>query len=82
MVRTHVRLTEPQIEALRRLSAATGQSIAELIRQGVDQIVAVNRQPSPAERRERAKQVAGRFRSGQTDVSANHDRRLAEIFGE
>lgn len=82
MVRTHVRLTEPQIEALRRLSSSTGQSIAELIRQGVDQIVAANRQPSPAERRERAKHVASRFRSGQTDVSANHDRHLVEIFGE
>ena len=34
MIRTQVQLSPEQVEALRRLSAATGRSIADLVRQG------------------------------------------------
>lgn len=37
MVRTQIRLTEDQHTALRRLSAATGRSVADLIREAVGQ---------------------------------------------
>ena len=82
MIRTQVQLTERQLEALRRDSAATGRSVAELIRQGVDQYLAARSELGREERIERAIRVAGRFSSGRSDVSANHDRHLAEAFGK
>jgi Arc/MetJ-type ribon-helix-helix transcriptional regulator len=72
MVRTQVRLTNAQIEALRRLSAATGQSVSELVRNAVDHDL--------AERTKRALRVSGKFSSGLSDVSVRHDDYLAEAF--
>lgn len=79
-IRTQVQLTERQIKSLRHISAQTGTSVAELVRQGIDQYLAGRRGPSPEERIERAIRVAGMFSSGASDVSADHDRRLAEAF--
>jgi Ribbon-helix-helix domain len=80
MIRTQVQLSPEQVEALRRLSKATGRSIADLVRQGVDEVLSAGRRPGPEERLERAKRVAGQFSSGGTDVSIHHDRYLAEAF--
>lgn len=80
MVRTQVQLTESQMKALRETSAATGKSVAELIRQGVDRFLAARFEPTREERIERAIRVAGRFRGGASDVSVNHDKYLAEAF--
>jgi hypothetical protein len=82
MIRTQVQLTDRQLEALRQASAATGRSVADLIRQGVDQYLAGRSELGREERIERAIKVAGRFSSGRTDVSAHHDRHLAEAFGQ
>ena len=38
-------------------------------------------EPTRQERLERAIQLAGKFASGQKDVSAKHDRHLASAFG-
>ena len=81
MIRTQVQLTDRQIEALRRESAATGSSMADLIRQGVDRYLAGRSELGREERIERAIRLAGRFSSGRRDVSAHHDRHLAEAFG-
>lgn len=80
MVRTQVQLTENQLKALRQVAAATGRSIADLIRQAVDQYLAAKQGPNPQERMERAIRVAGRFSSGTTDGSTDHNRYLAEAF--
>jgi hypothetical protein len=80
MVRTQVQLTERQLKALRQLSAATGKSAAELIRNGIDQYLAGKQATDPEARIERAIGVAGKFASGASDVSAEHDRHLAEAF--
>jgi hypothetical protein len=80
MIRTQVQLTEHQIKALRHASSATGRSVADLIRQGVDQYLAGRSEIGREERIERAAKVAGKFSSGRTDVSANHDKYLAEAF--
>jgi Ribbon-helix-helix domain len=82
MVRTQVQLTPSQLEALRDASAATGRSIADLIRQGVDQYLAGRSGLGRTERIERAIGVAGTFASGRTDISSNHDQYLAEAFGQ
>ncbi len=80
MTRTQIQLTEHQLNALRELSAATGKSTAELIRNGIDQYLIGKRRSSARERIERAIQVAGAFSSGTTDTSVEHDRHLAEAY--
>jgi len=54
--------------------------MADLIRQGVDLFLSGQAELAPEERIERAIRVAGRFSSGRTDISANHDRHLADAF--
>jgi len=80
MVRTQVQLTRKQLQALRQLSAATGRSIAELIRQSVELYLGSRQRPDPEQRIERALRVAGRFSSGSADGSLEHDRHLAEAL--
>jgi hypothetical protein len=80
MTRTQVQLTGEQLTALRRLSAVTGKSIAELVRNGIDQYLAAQHLPKPEERIERALRIAGKFASGRQDVGSDHDRYLAEDF--
>jgi Arc/MetJ-type ribon-helix-helix transcriptional regulator len=80
MVRTQVQLTEEQIERLRRLAAESGQSMAELVRLGVDLYLSSRNQPAQTERIERALALAGKFASGLNDVSAEHDRYLSEAY--
>jgi len=80
LTRTQVQLTEAQLRALRQLSAKTGRSIADLIRQGIDQYLASGRVPTREERMERAIRVAGLFASGLTEVSTDHDQYLADAF--
>jgi hypothetical protein len=80
MIRTQVQLTEQQMKALRQLSASTGKSIADLVRQGVDRYLSVQVGLSSQERIERALRVVGKFRSGKSDVSTDHDRYLADAF--
>jgi hypothetical protein len=82
MIRTQVQLTDRQLKALRQTSAATGRSVADLIRQGVDLYLSGRSELGREERIERAIRVAGKFSSGRTDVSANHDKHLAEAFGQ
>ncbi len=80
MVRTQVQLSEQQLQALRKLSATTGRSIAGLIREGVDHYLNSQKGASRQHQIERALRAAGRFSSGSADGSAQHDRHLAEAF--
>ncbi len=79
MVRTHIRPTENQIDSLRRLSATSGRSIADLIREAVERL---GKQGAAdlEQRTKRALGVAGRFSSGASDMSAHHDDYLANAF--
>lgn len=82
MIRTQVQLTDRQLKALRDASSATGRSVADLIREGVDRYLAERTEVSREERIQRAIGVAGKFSSGLSDVSAKHDRHLADAFGK
>ena len=82
MVRTQIQLTETQYKLLKALSHERGISIAELIRISVDEF-ARRQAPAPLtaeEKRRRIMEVAGRYRSGLSDVSSNHDAYLAEDY--
>lgn len=77
MVRTQIQLTEQQAQALKEIAARQGVSMAELIRESVDRII------DERERKEKwrsALATMGRYRSGLSDVSANHDEYLAEDY--
>lgn len=82
MVRTQVQLTEEQSRALKKLAAAQGVSLAELIRRGIDTFLATSGGIDLEERVSRAIALAGRFRSGMGDLSTEHDRHLVESFQE
>ena len=80
MIRTQIQLTEEQAQALRVLAATHRSSVAELIRQSVDALIRSSGGTDLAERRRSAIAAAGRFRSGQANVSTEHDRYLAEDY--
>lgn len=80
MVRTQIQLTEKQAEALHRLANERNVSIASVIRQSVDKTLAEQSDISNIERRQRAAAVSGKFRSGKTDISVDHDKYLADIY--
>jgi hypothetical protein len=80
MVRTQIQLTEEQSSILKKIAAQRNISIAELIRQGIDFYLRVCGTVSQEERRKRAVAATGRFRSGKSDLSTNHDDYLIEAY--
>ena len=77
MIRTQIQLTEEQASRLRRLAADRGVSMAAVIRDALDSAVSDNDRDA---RWERALATAGSGDSGLADISAEHDRHLAEAF--
>ncbi len=82
MIRMQVQLSEGQIEALRRSAAAEGRSLSDLVREAVDAFTASRHGASRAELKRRSLAAVGRFRSGTDDLSRDHDRHLADAFGQ
>lgn len=80
MVRTQIQLTEEQQTALRELAAATGRSVAELVRDAIERTLSAHSRPTRHEMVRRAAGVAGRFSSGSPDGSSDHDHHLAEAY--
>jgi Arc/MetJ-type ribon-helix-helix transcriptional regulator len=81
VIRTQIQLTEEQAAKLKRLAAARGVSMAEVIRDAVDNL---SDRDDRAERWARAiaavRGTRARDREGKTDVSVRHDEYLAEIL--
>jgi 16S rRNA U516 pseudouridylate synthase RsuA-like enzyme len=80
MIRTQIQLTEAQFRTLKRLARERGTSVAELVRQSVDLFVRSAHFVGEEEQRQRALAAAGRFRSGRSDLAAEHDRYLTEAY--
>ena len=78
MVRTQVQLTEEQAIALKQLAARRGVSLAELVRNAMDRLLA---DADRRERRTRALSLLGRYEDSRSDVARQHDRYLAEEDG-
>jgi hypothetical protein len=77
MVRTQIQLTEEQAAELKRIAAERGVSVAELVREGVDEVIKGSRGLSWEEKRRRALSVVGKYR-GPSDLSERHDEYFAE----
>ena len=80
MIRTQIQLNEEQQAALRELSASTGKSMAELVREGIERVISARPRPNRQAQVERAVRLAGKSSSGSPDGSRRHDRYLAEAF--
>lgn len=80
MVRTQIQLTEEQFQALKAISAATGMSLAECVRQAVDRMISEHRRSEREDYISRAIAVAGKFRSGLGDLSVAHDKCFVETM--
>jgi predicted transcriptional regulator len=87
MIRTMVQLTEEQMKALKELAKARKTSVAKLVRESVAQYVAA----MSVDKEERRRRMLAALEAidkakfqdidGATDVSVNHDKYLAEIYG-
>lgn len=82
MVRTQVQLTDEQAVLVKRIAAARHLSMAEVIRQAVDQVINSNTSAGPEEKKRKALEVVGKFRSGKHDISTEHDKYLADAFNK
>jgi len=79
MERKQVRFTKSQIDAIRRAARRQRTSDAAIVREAVDRLLVVRQWTPPnADQIERALASVGRFASGRSDVSQNHDRELTE----
>ena len=83
MTRVQIQFTEDQRQSLSRLAKETNRSVAELVREAVDEYVKTGRGRTRADLIQRALDVVGRFEGNQAPVSENHDAAWAEsILGE
>lgn len=77
MIRTQIQLDEERYRKLQRVAREQGESMAEVVRRGVDLALALYER---RKRWERARSLVGTFASGHRDVAERHDRYLAEVF--
>jgi predicted DNA-binding ribbon-helix-helix protein len=80
LYRTQIQLTGAQVTALKAVAARRGVSMAAVIRDVVDELVARGVASDGNRTRARALAAVGRFRSGRRDVSRRHDDYLSEAF--
>lgn len=82
MLRTQIQLTDSQSTALKKLAARRRRSMAELIRQSIDQFLAMetNGEDDFQNIRQRAVLEPNLFRSGLPDLGRNHDKYLVEAY--
>ncbi len=73
MVRTQIQLTDDQAKTVKKLAIARGVSMAEFIRQAVEGVIHSSPDIDREERVKRARDIAGKFSSGKSDVSRKHD---------
>ena len=80
MVRTQVQLTAEQARKVKKIAASRGVSMAEVIRDALEGAIRSDASSISEEKRKRALEIVGRFRSGKRDVSRKHDAYLAEAL--
>ena len=76
-MRTQILLSAAQLRALKIRAAREGRSMADLVRAGVDLLLAADERE---QLKGRSLAAAGRFRSGHSDLGTAHDAHLADAF--
>jgi hypothetical protein len=81
MIRTQIQLTAEQARRVRALARREGVSMAEIIRRGVEAVLA-SAEPARGDVWERAATLVGAFADihGAADVAERHDAYLTESF--
>ncbi len=84
MVQRVVELTEEQAEKLDELSRQMNVPAQELLHNAVDALLRtpITRARPTDEQRRRALAIGGKYRSGLTDLSLNHDKYWAEAIAD
>lgn len=82
MVRTQIQLTEEQSHTLKVMAREKGISVAELIRRSIDHYIHSLKEPTLEQKYERSLSIIGKYTAKETDLGRNHDRYLAEIYGD
>ena len=80
MIRTQIQLTERQAGALKARARIEDRSMAELMRECVDEYLARRSHPDVRELARRARSLKGRFHSGCPDLAEAHDKYLDDAF--
>jgi len=80
MVRTQIQLTAEQAKKVKKIAASRGVSMAEVIRDALEGAIRSEEIGVSEEKRKRALEIVGKFRSGKRDVSRKHDAYLAEAW--
>jgi Arc/MetJ-type ribon-helix-helix transcriptional regulator len=81
MVRTQIQLRENQVEYIKSVAAEEDISMAEVIRQAVELLQETREKPTKQELMLRSLEVFGKYSSAESDISINHDKYLAEVYG-
>ena len=76
----YIELTSEQEEALRRVAEIRQKTVEDIIAEWVQRLLEECVDTDWENRRARALNAVGRFRSGKRDVSEKHDKYLAEAF--
>ena len=79
MIRTQIQLERDQFERLKELAARESKSFSQVVREGVDQLLAAERSETAWDRFLAA---AGSCRAADdaSDISARHDAYLSDAF--
>jgi len=80
MIRTQIQLTDEQARAIKKIAAAKGVSVAEVIRRAVERVIRSDTRMGAEERQKRALDIVGKFKSGKRDVSKRHDAYLTDAY--
>ena len=80
MVRTQIQLTEDQYKQLKQLALRRRRSLATLVREGVEKVLKEAGEPNLDDARRHALMIAGKYNSGDKDVSTHHDKYLVESY--
>jgi Arc/MetJ-type ribon-helix-helix transcriptional regulator len=85
MIRTQIQLTQEQSRRIKEVAEREEISMAEVIRRAVDFWLETGGTLTKEERRQRAvqavREIDGKYYSDSSDVSANHDTYLDEVYG-